>query len=67
MKPQAQTLDEQARLKLAQEAFNEYRARCFWWVREDFEVTSDSVAMVVKGLREHGDRRAFFLAAELCR
>jgi hypothetical protein len=64
---ETQKLDEPARLKLAQEAFHEYQAQCFWWVREDFQVTPDALPMIIKGLRSHGDRRAFFIAAELCR
>jgi hypothetical protein len=54
------------KLALAQEAFSRYKAQCFWFFREDFQVTEESLSLVIKGLRSDGDRAAFLIAAKLC-
>jgi hypothetical protein len=54
------------KLALAQEAFQRYKGRCFWFIRDDFQVTEDTLDLVIKGLRSDGDRQAFFIAAKLC-
>ena len=30
------------KLALAQEAFERYKSRCFWFIRDDFQVTEDT-------------------------
>ncbi len=62
--PSAPTPD---RLVLAREAFARYRAMCFWFVRPDFTVTEATIDLVIRGLRQSGDREAFLLADRLCR
>jgi len=52
-------------LALAREALAAYRTRCFWSLAPDFVVTAETLPIIIDGL--HGDRRAFQLAAELCR
>lgn len=55
------------RLTLARDAFTRYRAMCFWFVRPDFIVTETTIEVVIRGLRQSGDREAFLLADKLCR
>ena len=57
----------QHRLDLAKKAFREFYAQCFWFYREDAEITEDKIAFVVRGLREHGGLAGYQIAAELCR
>ena len=55
------------KLALAQRAFCEFHSRCFWFMREDLRVGVADLPSVVKGLRAHGNREAFLIAAQLCR
>jgi hypothetical protein len=54
-------------LELAQQAFAHYYARCFWFLREDLRIGPEHLDTVIRGLRAHGDREAFRIAARLCR
>ena len=56
-----------ARLALAQQAFERFYTRCFWFMREDLLVGEEDLEAIIRGLRAHGDREAFLLAAKLCR
>lgn len=55
------------KLALAQQAFREFHARCFWFMRPDAEIVAEEVAYLCERLRADGGRRGFFIAAELCR
>jgi hypothetical protein len=55
------------KLALAQSAFREFHSRCFWFMREDLLIREADLPAIVKGLRAHGNREAFFIAAQLCR
>ena len=55
------------RLALAQQAFERFHTRCFWYLREDLTVGEEDVATIIHGLRAHGNREAFLIAARLCR
>jgi len=55
------------RLALAQQAFERFHARCFWFMREDLRVGEDDLEVIIHGLRAHGNREAFLIAARLCR
>lgn len=57
----------EARLALAREALEKYRASCFWYLRDDLEVTEETLPTIIDGLRSYGDRAAFQLAARLYR
>jgi hypothetical protein len=59
--------DSSARLALAQEAFQRFHSRCFWFMREDLRVGEEDIEAIIRGLRAHGNREAFLLAARLCR
>lgn len=53
-------------LAMAREALETYRTTCFWSLAPDFTVTPETLGIVIDGLRRHGDRRAFQIAAQLC-
>lgn len=53
------------RLALANQLYRDYHTRCFWHCPPDLEITAELLPMVIKGLRTHGGRRGFFLAAKL--
>ena len=55
------------KLALAGEAWREFHAQCFWYMREDREVTLSDLDEIVRGLRLNGGRKGFLLAARLCR
>ena len=55
------------RLALAQQAFERFHSRCFWFMREDLRVGEEDIAAIIHGLRAHGNREAFLNAARLCR
>lgn len=59
--PDAETLAN------ARAAFREYRTRCFWSLSPDFNVTAETLPIIIEGLRRNGDRRAFQIADLLCR
>ena len=58
---------EEARVQAAREAFRQFRAQCFWYLRADLEITPAEVPMIAEGLRRNGGRVGFLLAAKLCR
>ena len=55
------------KLALAQAAFREFHARCFWFMRPDAEIIAEEVPYICERLRADGGRRGFHLAADLCR
>ena len=55
------------RVHAARRAFRDYHAQCFWYLHPDMQVTLGDVPEIVRGLRRHGGRKGFLLAARLCR
>jgi hypothetical protein len=55
------------RLRETRRAFHRFHAQCFWYMREDMDVTLADVPEIVRGLRQNGGRQGFLLAARLCR
>ena len=55
------------KLALAQAAFREFHSRCFWFLRDEVQITGADIPEIVRGVRAHGHREAFFIAAKLCR
>ena len=53
------------RLELANRLFDEFRTSCFWHCPRDLAITEELIPLVVDGLRKHGGRRGFILAAKL--
>ena len=60
------TLRETERLQLARQAFADNYARCFWYMRRDLEIGVGDIPEIARGLRLHGGRQGFILAARLC-
>jgi len=50
---------------LARQAFREFYARCFWSYAADLHIEEKDVAFVVRGLRLHGGKAGYPVAAEL--
>jgi hypothetical protein len=55
-----------AKLALAQRAFRDFHARCFWFMRRDAQITEDAVPYICERLRADGGRPGFRLAAQIC-
>lgn len=64
--PGESPLEEAERLQLAARAFREFYAECFWYLRPDLSIDASVLPEIVRGLRLHGGRRGFLLAAHLC-
>ncbi|MBI2501777.1 MAG: hypothetical protein HYW07_00895 [Candidatus Latescibacteria bacterium] len=60
-------LSEVERLQLAREVYREFHAECFWYLRPDLPIDAAALPEIARGLRRHGGRRGFLLAARLCR
>jgi hypothetical protein len=63
----APALPAPGKLALAQTAFREFHARCFWFMRPDAEIVAEEIPYICERLRADGGRRGFHLAAEICR
>lgn len=59
--------ERERRLALAREAFREFRTQCFWFWRDDPEITEATIPLLVEDLRLNGGHRGYRIAAELCR
>ena len=57
---------DMVRLREARRAFRRFHAQCFWFMREDMEITAADIPVIVRGLQENGGRQGFLLAAKLC-
>lgn len=55
------------RVREARRAFRTFHAQCFWYMRQDMNVTISDIPEIVRGLRNNGGRQGFLLAAKLCR
>jgi hypothetical protein len=60
-------LTQPEKLALAQQAFEQFHARCFWFMREDAQITEQEIPYICQRLRADGGRPGFFLAAQICR
>ncbi len=54
------------KLELARQAFHEFHAQCFWYLRKDLELKPSDLDEIVRGLRLNGGLGGFLLAAKLC-
>ncbi len=57
--------DKLSTLELANSLFQEYYAQCFWHLKPDLIVTKETLPIIIKGLRAHGGKRGWLLAADL--
>lgn len=53
------------RIELARDLYRRFHSRCFWQSPRDLEIDEDRIPFVMKGLRIHGGRIGFMLAAYL--
>ena len=54
------------RLALAQQAFERFHTRCFWFMRRDARITEQDIPYICERLRADGGRAGFRLAAQIC-
>lgn len=54
-----------ARAEAAAEFYRRLHGRCFWHCPRDLEITEARIPFVIRGLKAHGGREGFRLAAEL--
>ena len=54
------------RVREAKRAYKAFYAQCFWHLRPDLNITLNDIPEIVRGLRQHGGRQGFILAAKLC-
>lgn len=66
MEQSTKMLSETERLQLARQAFADYYTQCFWYLRRDLEIGVGDIPEIARGLRLHGGRPGFILAARLC-
>jgi len=62
-----ETARDMVRLREARKAFRAFHAQCFWYMREDMQITLQDIPEIVRGLQQNGGRQGFLLAAKLCR
>jgi hypothetical protein len=55
------------RLREAKRAFSLFRSQCFWYMRENMDITLADVPEIARGLRQNGGRQGYLLASRLCR
>lgn len=55
------------RLTLAQQAYREFFAQCFWSSDPDHQVQEQDLPWIIRNLRENGGHRGYRIVAELCR
>ncbi len=61
------TARDMVRVREARRAFHRFRANCFWSYRPDLRIGIADVPWVAEQLRRHGNRKAWEIAARLCR
>ena len=54
------------KLALAQEAFERFHSRCFWFMRREARITEEEIPYICERLRADGGRAGFRLAAQIC-
>ena len=50
-------LTDEERLRFAQEAYGEYRTRCFWFMPKDLVVTEENFPLIIEGLKLDGGHK----------
>lgn len=55
------------KLREAKKAFKKFYSRCFWHMKPDLKITPNNIHLIVRGLKNYGNREAFFTAYKLCR
>lgn len=65
--PVADEMVRHRRLVLAQQAYREFFAKCFWSSDPDYQIQEGDLSWVIRNLRENGGHRGYRIVAELCR
>jgi hypothetical protein len=65
--PPPAPLSANERIRLAQQAFEQYRTRCFWSMPKNFVVTEENLPSIIEGLKLDGGHKGWKLAHALCR
>lgn len=52
-------------VRLARQAYRQFKAECFWSYRDDLEVTRQNASWIADQLRKNGNRAAWKLAARI--
>lgn len=54
-------------LEKAQRAFEAFYPQCFWWMKQNLQVSRENLGSIIKGLKEYGGHQGYRIAASLCR
>lgn len=54
------------RLEIAQRAYQDFYAQCFWSYRRDLKITEEDIPFVIRELRLNGGHKGYRIVAELC-
>ena len=65
--PTLSPADRERRLALARQAFADFSAQCFWFWKDDPNITEETIPLIVRELRLNGGHAGYRVAAELCR
>ncbi len=66
--PASPPADVQARrVELAQRAFKDFFAQCFWSCDPNLVVTEKHIPLIMRELRHNGGHKGYRIVAELCR
>ncbi len=67
LSPPADEAARQRRLALAQQAYRDFFAQCFWSSDPEHQVQESDLPWIMRNLRENGGHRGYRIVAELCR
>ena len=59
--------DRERRLALARKAFHDFQAQCFWFWKDDPDITEETIPLIIRELRLNGGHAGYRMAVELCR
>ena len=64
-------IPEEAKLMVkvreARKAFKKFYTMCFWHLKPDLHINKNNLSVIVNGLKNCGNREAYFAAVKLCR
>lgn len=58
--------DRERRVQLAQQAYRDFYARCFWSYRDDLLISEKEIPFVIRELRRNGGHAGYKIVAQLC-
>ena len=54
------------RIRLGRAVFAQQFAKCFWFLRQDLEISAETLPVLAQALRRYGDKEDFRTAHKLC-